>query len=178
MFALDSTQLIEQTRQALPTFLAQQRWVAGKGGTIERVEFDHYDLWVEQLEVDPSRRRAQHSPLRDVVGMLRLCDDAAHLALRQAAADCARAWAMLPLFLRKWEQQTQAAFLVSYAEAARDSPGYPAHSGQVEALLDGFALEKAGYELRYELDNRPDWVIIPLRGLCKVLSLETKDIPR
>jgi maltose alpha-D-glucosyltransferase/alpha-amylase len=68
--------------------------------------------------------------------------------------------------------------LVAYTEAVEGSPGYPADPDQVRVLLELFALEKACYELRYELDNRPDWVEIPLGGLCELLSLETKDAPR
>ena len=45
-------------------------------------------------------------------------------------------------------------------------------------LRERLTLENACYELRYELDNRPDRVAIPLGGLCEVLSLETKDVPR
>jgi len=68
--------------------------------------------------------------------------------------------------------------LAAYTEAVEGSPGYPADPDQVRVLLELFALEKACYELRYELDNRPDWVEIPLGGLCELLSLETKDAPR
>ena len=80
--------------------------------------------------------------------------------------------------LGDWEQQTRAAFLTGYAEAVRDSPGYPTDPDQAKALLELFTLEKACYELRYELDNRPDWVSIPLGGLCELLSLPTKEVPR
>jgi maltose alpha-D-glucosyltransferase/alpha-amylase len=102
---------------------------------------------------------------------LRSFDYAAHAALRQATADgtCDRA-ALLP-HLGDWERQTRTAFLDGYVAAAGDSPGYPADSDQVKVLLELFTLEKACYELRYELDNRPDWVEIPLGGLCELLSL-------
>jgi len=67
-----------------------------------------------------------------------------------------------------WEQQTRAAFLDGYAQAAGDGPGYPTDPDQIQMLLELFTLEKACYELRYELDNRPDWVAIPLGGLAAV----------
>ena len=80
--------------------------------------------------------------------------------------------------LDEWERQTRAAFLDAYVVAAGDSPGYPADPARAKALLELFALEKACYELRYELDNRPDWVEIPLGGLCQLLFHETKDAPQ
>jgi maltose alpha-D-glucosyltransferase/alpha-amylase len=138
------------------------------------------DVIIIDFEGEPARsleeRRGKHSPLRDVVGMLRSFNYAAHVALRQVTADGARA--MLMAQINDWEQQTRTAFLAAYTEAVEGSPGYPADPDQVRVLLELFALEKACYELRYELDNRPDWVEIPLGGLCELLSLETKDAPR
>jgi maltose alpha-D-glucosyltransferase / alpha-amylase len=113
-----------------------------------------------------------------VVGMLRSLNYAAHAALRQATADRTSQWEALAPYINDWERQARAAFLEGYAEAVQDSSAYPADPEQATLLLDLFTLEKACYELRYELDNRPDWVAIPLGGLCEVLSLETKDVPR
>ena len=128
------------------------------------------DVIIIDFEGEPARslveRRAKHSPLRDVVGMLRSFDYAAHAALRQATADGTGDRATLLPHINTWERQTRAAFLEGYVAAAGDSPGYPADPKQAKALLELFALEKACYELRYELDNRPDWVEIPLGGLC------------
>ncbi|HCB14867.1 MAG TPA: alpha-amylase, partial [Gammaproteobacteria bacterium] len=140
------------------------------------------DVIIIDFEGEPARsleeRRGKHSPLRDVVGMLRSFNYAAHAALRQATADGASNQEELIPHAHDWEQQTRMAFLAGYTETAGDSPGYPADPDQVRVLLELFALEKACYELRYELDNRPDWVEIPLGGLCELLSFETKDAPR
>jgi maltose alpha-D-glucosyltransferase/alpha-amylase len=139
------------------------------------------DVIIIDFEGEPSRslaeRRAKHSPLRDVVGMLRSFDYAAHAALRQATADGTCNRAELWPYLGDWEQQSRAAFLDGYVAAVGDSPGYPADPDQMKVLLALFTLEKACYELRYELDNRPDWVEIPLGGLRELLSLEAKDAP-
>lgn len=140
------------------------------------------DVIIIDFEGEPSRslaeRRAKHSPLRDVVGMLRSFNYAAHTALRQATADgtCDRS-ALWPL-IGDWQQQTRVVFLHSYIEAVGDSSGYPADPDQAQALLDWFAVEKGCYELRYELDNRPDWVAIPLEGLCELLIPPAADAPR
>ncbi|MCB1919414.1 MAG: alpha-amylase, partial [Candidatus Competibacteraceae bacterium] len=140
------------------------------------------DVIIIDFEGEPARsleeRRGKHSPLRDVVGMLRSFNYAAHAALRQVTADGASDRETLLSHAHEWEQQTRTAFLAGYTEAAGDSPGYPADPDQVRVLLELFALEKACYELRYELDNRPAWVEIPLGGLCELLSFESKDVPR
>ncbi|MBL8253446.1 MAG: alpha-amylase, partial [Candidatus Competibacter sp.] len=139
------------------------------------------DVIIIDFEGEPSRslaeRRAKHSPLRDVVGMLRSFDYAAHAALRQATADGTCDRAALSPQLDQWKRQSQAAFLDGYVATAGESPGYPADPDQMKVLLALFTLEKACYELRYELDNRPDWVEIPLGGLRELLSLPAKDAP-
>ncbi|MBK8182184.1 MAG: maltose alpha-D-glucosyltransferase [Candidatus Competibacteraceae bacterium] len=137
------------------------------------------DVILIDFEGEPSRsleeRRAKHSPLRDVVGMLRSFSYAAHTALRQAIADGTRGRATLSPLLGDWEQQTRSAFLDAYIAVAGNCPGYPDDPDQVNVLLELFTLEKVCYELRYELDNRPDWVEIPLRGLRELLLLPADD---
>ncbi len=140
------------------------------------------DVVIIDFEGEPSRslaeRRGKHSPLRDVVGMLRSFNYAAHVALRQATADGTCDRAALAPHLDDWERRSRAAFWSGYLETAGDSPGYPTDPDQARVLLELFTLEKACYELRYELDNRPDWVEVPLGGLCELLSLKTKGVPR
>ncbi len=140
------------------------------------------DVMIIDFEGEPARplaaRRDKHCPLRDVVGMVRSFNYAAQAALRQVTADGASRRTMLASLVSDWEQRSRAAFLAGYAETAQDSPGYPASPDQMALLLTLFTLEKACYELRYELDNRPDWVTIPLSGLCELLLLPTKDVPR
>ncbi|MFZ1827973.1 MAG: putative maltokinase [Candidatus Competibacteraceae bacterium] len=139
------------------------------------------DVIIIDFEGEPSRslaeRRAKHSPLRDVVGMLRSFDYAAHAALRQATADGACDRVALWPHLSDWERQARTAFLDGYVAVVGDSPGYPADPDQVKVLLELFTLEKACYELRYELDHRPDWAEIPLGGLRELLSPQAKEAP-
>ncbi len=136
------------------------------------------DVLIIDFEGEPARtlaeRRGKHSPLRDVVGMLRSFNYAARVALRPLLATQP---ALVP-YLDDWQRQTQAAFLDGYAQVTRDSAGFTLDSAQALLLLHAFTLEKACYELRYELDHRPDWVDIPLGGLCELLSLQPKDVPR
>ena len=57
--------------------------------------------------------------------------------------------------------------LGAYREAASGGPSLPSNPEHVDALIQLSTLEKALYELRYELDNRPEWVVVPLRGLLE-----------
>jgi maltose alpha-D-glucosyltransferase/alpha-amylase len=137
-------------------------------------------LWVDNdfvildFEGEPTRtvaeRRARQSPLKDVAGMLRSFDYAAHAGLfaftQSHPDDFGRLgpWAVL------WRQWTSAAFLREYRATAGGAAFLPAEPGALAALLDTFMLDKAFYELVYELNNRPDWVRIPLQGILSLLE--------
>jgi len=127
----------------------------------------HNDFVITDFEGEPLRsleeRRAKHSPLRDVAGMLRSFDYARWSALRRAAATADGLERLAPL-ADDWQRQARAAFLEAYF-AASAGAGLYASSEQAQALLELFVLEKALYELRYELANRPEWAEIPLRGI-------------
>ena len=110
------------------------------------------DFVIIDFEGEPSRslaeRRAKRSPLRDVAGMLRSFHYAAHAAAADGGATA-----------EQWAADSQAAFLAAWREAAPSlAPGL--------SLLPLFAAEKALYELAYELNNRPDWIRIPLQALA------------
>ena len=124
------------------------------------------DFVIVDFEGEPGRefseRRAKQSPLRDVAGMLRSFDYARAVALRQAAHTPEEAGPMAEP-ARAWEAASRAAFLQSYRDTLAGTP--LAVSDQALSLLALFELQKALYELRYELENRPDWVGIPLAGI-------------
>lgn len=131
-------------------------------------------LWVEHdfiildFEGEPARRleerRAKQSPLKDVAGMLRSFDYAAHAGLFACARQRPEAVARMEPWAVWWRQWTSAAFLQAYRTTAGRAAFLPARTAELAALLDLFVLDKAFYELSYELNNRPDWVRIPLRG--------------
>ena len=128
------------------------------------------DFFLIDFEGEPQRslaeRRVKHSALRDVAGMLRSFDYARHTSLHQAATSPVEQARLAPL-ARQWERSVRAAFLATYADVAK-SGGLYAEPGAFEAaepLLAMFELEKALYELRYEIDNRPDWIAVPLAGI-------------
>jgi len=125
------------------------------------------------FEGEPARpvaeRRLKHSALRDVAGMLRSLDYAAHaVAFGRPEPDRTDALAALTA----WEARARRAFLDGYRAAAAESPiplVPPAEAALLEACA-AFELEKACYELRYELNNRPDWASIPLAGITRILG--------
>jgi maltose alpha-D-glucosyltransferase/alpha-amylase len=118
------------------------------------------DWYIIDFEGEPSRplaeSRLKASPLRDVAGMLRSFSYAKRSATKGSELD-------------EWERETRRAFLAAYAAAATESGLFEAFE-DVSGLVRLFELEKALYELRYELGNRPDWVQVPLAGLLAMLE--------
>jgi len=139
------------------------------------------DFVIIDFEGEPARsfeeRRAKQSPLRDVAGMLRSFSYVHWSALRRAAHNAEQIEALGALG-RDWEAQTRQTFLRAYGERMAEAVG--PRNDDARALLDPnagllrlFELEKALYELRYELGNRPDWVSVPLRGLVELMGRTT-----
>jgi maltose alpha-D-glucosyltransferase / alpha-amylase len=128
---------------------------------------------VIDFEGEPARlveeRRAKQCPLRDVAGMLRSFDYAVHAAL--AARPEAERARLCPA-LEAWKRQAARAFLGGYDMAAGKSPArlLPQSADAARRACAAFELEKACYELRYELNNRPDWIAIPLAGIARLLA--------
>jgi predicted trehalose synthase len=132
-----------------PTILAHRGWV------------------VLDFEGEPARglreRRRKRSPLRDVAGMMR------SFAYAASASEILRG--VVPP--EDWEDRARDEFLDAYLDAA-DPSLLPASRHGVEQLLSVFELEKAVYELRYELNNRPDWVRIPVAGIMRLLEVPAR----
>jgi maltokinase len=144
---------------------------AGSSGRVIRTHGDYHlgqTLWsgndwvILDFEGEPARtlveRRRKRSPLRDVAGMLRSFAYAATAAELTRDAD-------IP---DDWERRARERFLESYLETV-DATLLPPGEAAVDRLLAVFELEKAVYELRYELDNRPDWVGIPVAGIERLM---------
>ncbi|HEY7041905.1 MAG TPA: hypothetical protein VID28_23745 [Methylomirabilota bacterium] len=125
------------------------------------------------FEGEPARplaeRRRRQAPLRDVAGMLRSLDYAAH-AVGLEAPEGERGARLEAL--TAWEERARRAFLAGYQAAVSASavPLVPASEPALLRACAAFELEKACYELRYELNNRPDWVAIPLAGITRILT--------
>jgi maltose alpha-D-glucosyltransferase/alpha-amylase len=125
------------------------------------------DFILVDFEGEPARplaeRRSKHSPLTDVAGMLRSFAYARRGAVLHNPQVAAQNVKLDP-FLEQWEQQTRKTFIAAYDEVASASGLYESLDA-VRPLLRLFEIEKALYEVRYELGNRPDWASIPLRNL-------------
>jgi maltose alpha-D-glucosyltransferase/alpha-amylase len=119
------------------------------------------DFIIIDFEGEPARplneRRTKHSPLRDVAGMLRSFDYAAHTAMSQRGEDA-------------WVGRVSGDFLNAYLTTVKGTSFLPTNDQELQTLLDVCLLEKAVYEVCYELNNRPDWVAIPLRGITRILD--------
>jgi maltose alpha-D-glucosyltransferase/alpha-amylase len=129
------------------------------------------DFVITDFEGEPARslaeRRAKISPLKDVAGMLRSFDYAMHAALFDVLTKRPDAHALHVDAARDWQRQAADAFIDGYDAVAR-AEGLASARDEAAGLVELFVLEKALYELAYELDNRPDWVRIPLRSLAEV----------
>jgi maltose alpha-D-glucosyltransferase/alpha-amylase len=135
------------------------------------------DFAIIDFEGEPARplgeRRLKRPALRDVAGMLRSYHYAAHAALRQyrGRGDIAPALAArLEGWARYWHHWVSVAYLRAYLTTAAGAPFLPPTERERLALLDVSLLEKAIYELSYELNNRPDWVSLPVEGVLQLLE--------
>ncbi|HEX6296856.1 MAG TPA: maltose alpha-D-glucosyltransferase [Burkholderiales bacterium] len=131
------------------------------------------DFLIIDFEGEPSRplaeSRRKRSPLRDVAGMLRSFSYARASALQRAPAEPPAERERLGPALEAWEAGARRAFLEAYAEAMQGS-GLFASYDDVRGLARLAEIEKVLYELRYELDNRPAWLHIPLQGLASLIE--------
>jgi maltose alpha-D-glucosyltransferase/alpha-amylase len=131
------------------------------------------DFSIIDFEGEPLRsieeRRRRESPLKDVAGMLRSYHYAAYAGLFAFTRDRPGDFRKLETWAELWHQWTSAAFLAAYRRETAGATFVPSDAESFEALLNLFLLEKAFYELSYELNNRPDWVRIPLSGIYHLL---------
>jgi maltose alpha-D-glucosyltransferase/alpha-amylase len=135
------------------------------------------DFVILDFEGEPARpvgtRRIKRCALTDVAGMLRSFHYAGHAALRRAdatgLAGVGTRDRLLP-WARFWTSRVGAAFLGAYLEGAREAVFLPSDPSDTAWLLDLYLLEKAVYELGYELSHRPEWMPIPVEGILDLLD--------
>jgi maltose alpha-D-glucosyltransferase / alpha-amylase len=132
------------------------------------------DFFIIDFEGEPSKsieeRRAKLTPVRDVAGMLRSFDYAAHASLSSMAGDNQEAAHQLEPLFQSWRDRVSRAFLDGYREALGDCPTWPKDPESAARLLQLFLLQKVAYEISYEAGNRPSWIGIPVRGLHSVMT--------
>jgi maltose alpha-D-glucosyltransferase/alpha-amylase len=171
--------LENQARQRFRTFHERELSIA-----FTRIHGDYHlgqvlftgtDFVIIDFEGEPARslteRRRKRSPLQDVAGMLRSFHYAAYAPLLQQAtgAEVNERLKALGPGADYWQIWVSAIFLGTYLEVAQDAPFIPRSREDLALLLDAYILDKAVYELGYELNNRPTWVQIPLEGISRLL---------
>jgi maltose alpha-D-glucosyltransferase/alpha-amylase len=130
------------------------------------------DFILVDFEGEPGRpmseRRAKSSVLRDVAGMLRSFSYAAHAARirREPGAPSEAALGAVDA----WQRGAARHFHDGYARGATGLASVPSDPAEFQSLLELFLVEKALYELRYEIAQRPDWIGIPLTGLLELCA--------
>ena len=131
------------------------------------------DFYIIDFEGEPRRpmteRRHKDIGLRDVAGMLRSFDYAAWAAYDQTVSAHPENSGDLMHLATSWRDLAQDRFLSAYRETMLGSAAMPDSAAAAESLLRLFIIEKAFYELQYELANRPAWISIPLRGVIETL---------
>jgi len=131
------------------------------------------DLLILDFEGEPTRslseRKLKRSPWKDVAGMLRSFHYAIHSAWPKEEAQGAEAKAMAEARAEKWPQAMAGIFVQAYLETAKDASFVPVGADR-DILLKAYLMEKAVYELGYELNNRPDWAHIPMAGILRLVD--------
>lgn len=135
------------------------------------------DYVIIDFEGEPARplteRRIKRTPIRDVAGMLRSFHYAAYTSLfgkLGSAVVRPEDLAALEPWARLWNVWVSTIFLQSYLQHAMPAGFLPIDREELNILLNIYLLEKALYELGYELNNRPDWVRIPLIGIIQLVE--------
>jgi maltose alpha-D-glucosyltransferase / alpha-amylase len=138
-------------------------------GQVLRVKTDYIIIDFEGEPARPlSQRRSKQPPLKDVAGMIRSFSYAAYSTLMSYTSRRPDDLTRLEPWAQLWERSSAAEFLRAYREATHNVAFLPADNGVFRRLLDIYLLDKALYELRYELNNRPTWVRIPLMGMLSL----------
>lgn len=139
-----------------------------------QVMFTPRDWMILDLEGEPARsledRRAKQSPLRDMAGMLRSFDYAALAALFERTELDSEEWKRLEPWADAWEAAARERFSSGYLARSHEGRFLPADRDDLVVMLDVFEIDKALYELGYELSHRPDWLRIPLKGIDRVVE--------
>jgi len=167
-------EIVQVYQKLLQKLLPAQRTRCHGDYHLGQVLYTGRDFVIIDFEGEPARplseRRLKRSPLLDVAGMLRSFHYAASATLleqqqRGLLSDLARAEA----WLRFWYGWVSAVFLQGYLEVVGSTALVPSDSKDLGTLLEAYLMDKAIYEIRYELGHRPDWLAIPLGGVLELL---------
>lgn len=131
-----------------------------------------HDFHIIDFEGEPARplaeRRAKQMPLRDIAGLLRSLDYAARTAAARETEKFEDDHALV--LTLEWLALSRQALLDGYRQGSDGCRFAPAETGEFESLIALFTVEKVLYEILYEANNRPDWLIVPVDGLIEWIS--------
>ncbi len=131
------------------------------------------DVFIIDFEGEPNRtiaeRRQKAPAARDVAGLIRSIDYSTTAAYERALRTAPDESGRLAAALGVWRDRSAATFVEAYREAMADPRLWPPAADEAARLLDFFLIEKAFYEIEYELSHRPQWVRVPLAGILRVL---------
>jgi maltose alpha-D-glucosyltransferase/alpha-amylase len=171
--------VLSRRRQILDRF-GEQKFEGNPGKRI-RIHGDYHlgqvlrvktDFVILDFEGEPAKslayRRSKQSPLKDVAGMLRSFSYAAYGTLITYTSRHPEDLACLEPWARLWERSASTEFLRAYRETAQGADFLPANKSDFRQLLEVFMLDKALYEVLYELNSRPAWLRIPMFGIMSL----------
>jgi maltose alpha-D-glucosyltransferase/alpha-amylase len=145
-----------------------------------QVLFTGKDFIITDFEGEPARsyseRRLKRSPLRDVAGMIRSFHYAAYASLFLDNQIRKEDFGKLIPYVEQWYHYVSQFFMRAYLETAAAEAFVPRNKEDLQTLMTTFLMEKAIYELNYELNNRPDWVMIPLRGIKSLMKKQSQEV--
>jgi maltose alpha-D-glucosyltransferase / alpha-amylase len=131
------------------------------------------DVFIIDFEGEPNRsiaeRRQKAPAARDVAGLVRSIDYSTTAALERALRTAPDEHGRLAAALAVWRERSAATFVAAYRETITDPRLWPQGTEESDRLLDFFLIDKALYEIEYELSHRPDWVRVPLAGILRIL---------
>jgi len=167
-------EVLQRLRELLPSKVAAMKTRLHGDYHLGQALVIQNDYTIIDFEGEPLRplaeRRRKGSPLCDVAGMLRSFAYAAASGVRQMAEIQPAAADMLQERGEEWRRQVTTAFLQRYRSVIAGTPSYPEDAAQADALLAFFTLEKAIYEVGYELASRPAWVGIPVAAVLAMIE--------
>jgi maltose alpha-D-glucosyltransferase/alpha-amylase len=183
--------LDEETRRGLETLLTKESEISSRFEKLLNTQFhakrtrvhgDYHlgqvlfadeDFLIIDFEGEPARsleeRKHKRSPLRDVAGMLRSFHYASHVAVTESGLPEDVKKELEPWF-EAWCRWIWVGYFSGYFSLSEKAQFLPVSVENTEMLLDIYLLEKALYELMYEIDNRPDWIRVPLSGILELLQ--------
>jgi maltose alpha-D-glucosyltransferase/alpha-amylase len=145
---------------------------------LKQVLFTGKDVAILDFHGDPSKsyseRRLKRSALVDIAGMIRSIYYVAYEGLIVNKTESAEEENKMMPFVNAWIHYVSGFFMDAYLKTVRNTGIVPANRDELRIMLENYLLEKGIYSLNYELNNRPEWVIVPLRSLLSFLERQAR----